>query len=197
MAITTAAELKTALSNWLHRDDLGARLDEFIALAEARFNRQLRVRGMEASLASTALIDGAISLPTAFLAFKELRYDGDPTYTLEPRPLEWLRDQAACADRPGYFAVTNTQVICWPTSGSIKGTYYRSLPSLVSNTGNWLLTSHPDLYLFATLEEAAIYIRDEKLGMMAMTRAQVLLDQLQGADNANALNGGPLTVRAR
>lgn len=197
MAITTAAELKTALSNWLHRDNLGARLDEFIALAEARFNRQLRVRGMEASLASTALIDGAISLPTAFLAFKELRYDGDPSYTLEPRPLEWLRDQAASADRPGYFAVTNTQVICWPTSGSIKGTYYRSLPSLVSNTDNWLLTSHPDLYLFACLEEAAIYTRDEKLGMMAMTRAQALLDQLQGSDNANALNGGPLTVRAR
>lgn len=197
MAITTSDELKTAIANWLHRDNLTARLDEFIALAEARFNRTLRVRGMEASLISTALVDGAVSLPTAFLAFKELRFDGDPSYTLEPKPLEWLRNQPTSADRPGYFAVTDTQVICWPTSGSIQGTYYRSLPSLVSNSTNWLLTKHPDLYLFTTLEEAAFYLRDDKLGQMSAMKAQALLDQVQGSDNANALNGGPLTVRAR
>ena len=39
MAITTYAELKTAISNWLDRTDLDDRIPEFIALAEARHRR--------------------------------------------------------------------------------------------------------------------------------------------------------------
>ena len=44
MAIGTFAELKTATANWLDRSDLTDRIPEFIALAEARFNRVLRIR---------------------------------------------------------------------------------------------------------------------------------------------------------
>lgn len=197
MAITTATELRTALEGWLHRSDMTARLDEFIALFEARFNRDVRVRGMEASMASTALSSGAISNPTAFLAWKELRYDATDSYTLEPRPLEWVRNQHAQASAPLYFAVMDAQTVCWPTSGSVLGTYYRSLPSLTANASNWLLTSHPDLYLMGSLEEASVYTRNEKLGMMAAARASSILESLKSADTANSLNGGPLTAKAR
>ena len=39
MAISTFAELKTAIDNWLARADMTDRAAEFIALAEARMNR--------------------------------------------------------------------------------------------------------------------------------------------------------------
>ena len=42
MAISTKAELKTAAANWLNRSDLSDRLDEFIELAEASLNMNLR-----------------------------------------------------------------------------------------------------------------------------------------------------------
>lgn len=197
MAITTATELRTALEGWLYRTDVTARLDEFIALFEARFNRDVRVRGMEASMASTALVSGAVANPTAFLAWKELRCDTDHDYTLEPRPLEWIRNQADYAASPLYFAVMDAQTVCYPTSGSVLGTYYRFLPSLTSNSTNWLLTAHPDLYLMGSLEEAAIYTRDETLMAMASRRAASILESLKASDTANALNGGPLTARAR
>jgi hypothetical protein len=196
MAITTTAELKTALTNWLHNSTHSARYDEFIALAETRFNRNLRVKGMEASLASTALSSGAITNPSAFLAWKELRYDGTPSYTLQPKPIEWIRNQDTLATYPLYFAVSDTQTICWPQTGNVKGTYYKSITSLTGTSTNWLLTSHPDLYLFACLEEAGLYTRDPNTPLWA-ARAQALLDQLQSSDNANAISGGPLTVRAR
>jgi len=54
MAISTFAELKTAAANWLDRSDLTDRIPEFIALAEARFNRILRIRAMET--VSTAIL---------------------------------------------------------------------------------------------------------------------------------------------
>ena len=47
MSIGTFAELKTAAANWLDRSDLTDRIPEFIVLAEARFNRVLRIRDME------------------------------------------------------------------------------------------------------------------------------------------------------
>ena len=47
MAISNYTELNTAVANWLDRDDLTDRIPEFIALAEARFNRLLRIRAME------------------------------------------------------------------------------------------------------------------------------------------------------
>ena len=49
MAISNYTELKTAVANWLDRDDLTDRIPEFIALAESRFNRLLRIRAMESS----------------------------------------------------------------------------------------------------------------------------------------------------
>lgn len=197
MTIATATELREAITAYTHSDDLTAQYDNWIGLVEARFNRALRVRAMENTLASTALSSGAVTLPAGFLAFKELRYDGDPTYTLEPRPLEWIRNQDDEGGRPVFFAVANTQVVCSGQSGSITGTYYKALDSLVSNSTNWLLTSHPDLYLFACLEESAIFTRDYEAGKLWGTRAQVLLSEIQSADNGNSINGGPLTARAR
>ena len=46
MAISTKAELHTAVANWLNRSDLTSRIPEFIALGEAQLNRILRTRDM-------------------------------------------------------------------------------------------------------------------------------------------------------
>lgn len=200
MSLQTYSDLQAAVASWLHRTgdtDLTAIIPDFIRLAEARFNRTLRTRSMLADLASTPLVSGAATLPTDFLAFKELRYDGSPSYTLEPRPLEWVRNQPADASQPNYFAVTGTQVVCWPTAGSIKGTYYQSIPALASNSTNWLLTAHPDLYLFAALVEAVLFTQDDSRVQMWGEKASALIETVQGQDNANTINGGPLTVRVR
>ena len=66
MAIGTYAELQTAVANWLDRDDLTARIPEFITLAEARFNRLLRLRSMESKYnANTVAGQRNLALPTS------------------------------------------------------------------------------------------------------------------------------------
>jgi hypothetical protein len=204
MAITTANELRTAVQNWAV-DTAGNilttdRLNECIALAEAWLNRKLRTRGMEATMGTTALSSGAASLPAGFLAFKELRFDGAIDYTLQPKSLEFVRAMDTDdAGNPRYFAVTSTQVICWPTAGSIKGTYFKALTSLsgLTTTGNWLLTSHPDLYLAATLTEASLYMVDDAKAVMWRQRATATLEELNKTDEADSFDGGVLAIRAR
>ena len=66
MAINTYSTLQTAVANWLDRDDLTARIPEFIALAETRINRALRIRAMEtvSTAISTASGTREYALPT-------------------------------------------------------------------------------------------------------------------------------------
>ena len=42
MSITTYSELKTAIANWLNRDDLTAVIPDFVSLVVADLNRKLR-----------------------------------------------------------------------------------------------------------------------------------------------------------
>ena len=46
MALTTYAELKTSIGDWLNRADLTAVIPDFISLAEAQIERTLRTRQM-------------------------------------------------------------------------------------------------------------------------------------------------------
>jgi hypothetical protein len=204
MAISTANELRTAVQNWMN-DTSGNilttdRLNECISMAEAGLNRVLRTKGMEATMGSTALTDGAASLPTGFLAWKELRFDGTVDYTLQPRSLEWIMAQDDTdLSEAIYYAINSTQVICRPTTGPIKGTYYKALTSLsgLTTTGNWLLTSHPDLYLSSVLTEAAIYWNDDAKAQMWRQRTVALIDEIQRSDVRDDFEGGVLSVRAR
>jgi hypothetical protein len=45
---------------------------------------------------------------------------------------------------------------------TVKGVYYKQLTALSdSNTTNWLTTDAPDLLLWATLSEAAPFLKDD------------------------------------
>lgn len=52
MAITNYSELQTAITDYMARNDISGKATEFIALAEARLNRQIE------SISSTAVLNG-------------------------------------------------------------------------------------------------------------------------------------------
>ncbi len=79
MAIGTYAELKTAVANWLDRDDLTDRIPEFIALAEARMNRVLRLRMMEGKYtASTVGSQRNYNLPAGYIQMRNFQINTTP-----------------------------------------------------------------------------------------------------------------------
>ena len=167
MAITTYAELQAAAANWLVRADLTARIPEFIALAEARLNRVMRARLAEAEVSLSA---GAgvrtLALPAGFteplrlwiaratgrdeVPFREAGLIGVSARRGEPGA--WTVDGANLAfDRP-----------CDQTYGFTLRMLRRFVLSDAAPT-NGLLSEFPDIYLFATLSEAAPFLRDAEL----------------------------------
>jgi len=83
MAIGNYSELNTAVANWLNRDDLTDRIPEFIVLAEARFNRVLRIRAMEGLYTANTVKDQRnYNLPTNYLQMRSFRINRDPKIAL-------------------------------------------------------------------------------------------------------------------
>jgi hypothetical protein len=196
--VTNYSDLLASVAMWIHRTDLTSQMPDFIALAEAEFNRRLRVRDMETAIPSTALVSGEYTLPADFEAMKYLKADTSPPQTLLLTTQEYLADKPDQAGTPLYFAISGIKAICWPTSGNIKGVYYAKIPALTSlNTTNWLMTKHPDLYLFAVLEQAAIYTRDTMLEGVMSQRTERLIASINSDSKSAEISGGPLTVRVR
>lgn len=199
MTLATYDELKDEVASLVHREGdtaFAAKIPTWTRLFEARASRRLRVRPMEAEFAAVDLVDGAADLPADFRAFKWLRCDADNPYTLEPRTEEWVRNQRADSSNARFFAVSGSQVVCWPTTGTVSGTYFQNIPSLQANGTNWLLSAHPDVYLFGVLAEAGLWSQDTNTATWA-DRASQLLEAIQSENDANTIKGGPLTVRAR
>ena len=194
MSISTYAELQTAVADWLNRSDLGARIPDFIALAEERFDRHLRVRAMELVLAETAITGNVVAIPANTLAVKTLWLTGYEAAPLKPQSLEAV----IAAGSDGIATLYAWQDTSWRFngSGSVQGVLYQKIPRLATVSTNWLLTSHPSAYLFAALAEAAVYMRDPDAVQLCTARSDTVLNEIAGNQMRDTASG-PLVARAR
>lgn len=165
MTISTYAELQTAVGNWLHRTDLTSIIPDLITLGEKRIGREVRARAMEEAL-SVTISSGVATIPSDFIALKHAYVNSTPIGSLEVRPSEWLYKHfptRSADSQPKIIAVEGSNFVFGPYPDSaytIKGTYYKRLAAL-SSSAHAFFVANPDLYLFASLTEAAPYLGDD------------------------------------
>jgi hypothetical protein len=199
------AELKTDIADWLNRADLTSRIPSFIRLAEARFNRDLRVRQMVKRSVAT-LEDGYITLPTDWLEAKNIQIN----YGYGPRKLEYVTLEQAddlrlkrgdVAGDPRYFNVTGNQLEIIPKpsdEAEIEMTYYGKITALSDeNTSNWLLETWPDMYLYGSLAHTAPYLKDDERVSVWASFYDRALTEITDADASAQYSGSVLKSRAR
>jgi hypothetical protein len=167
MALDTYANIKTAAGTWLARDDLTSYLPDLMTAAEYRIYREVKVRQMETQF-SSAISSGTVSVPSGFLEWKVAYVDGSPVTKLEPSDTAYIYrayPTRGADGKPRYIAREGSSFVFGPYPDSnytIKGVYYKQLTALSdSNTTNWLTTDAPDLLLWATLAEAAPFLKDD------------------------------------
>jgi hypothetical protein len=207
MAIANYTDLVAAIAEWLARDDLTARIPDFVTLAEAKFNRLLEHPRME-TRATLTVDTGAtdpefLDLPTDFQTMRSARLSG---VTGKPRlgfmTQTQMDDYRYSIDnvsgQPVYFSVSGDQIELAPTPNEdydVQLVYRANIPALTaSNTTNWLLTLAPDLYLYGSLLEASPYIQnDDRLAIWG-TALQQVLEQLNNHGDRQSFNSGPSTI---
>lgn len=206
MAISTYTELLAAGANWLARDDLTARIPEFVVNCEARLNRTLFVRQMETR--STTLCDTTddepefITLPGDFQTMRRVRLNGVTgkprlSFMTQTQMDDYRYSTDNVSGQPIHFAISGTEMELAPTPNenfTIEMVYRKNIPALASNSTNWLLTAAPDIYLYGMLLEAAPYIKeDERINTWALGFSTAL-NQLNGLSERQSFDSGPTTI---
>lgn len=194
--IGSYTDLVEKVGLWLDRDDLADRIPDFIALTEARLNRLLRTLNMEVT--DLWSVSGeTYTLPSDFRMLREAHIEGSPD-----RPLRGMSPSAipnmfnGAPGTPTAYAIRDRTLLLAPPPASpitISAIYIRRVPPLTSALpSNWLLEEHPDIYVWGTLFQAAIYIRDAE----AIDATKAMLDEaigeLKTASNRDRWGGAPL-----
>jgi hypothetical protein len=209
MAISTYSELLTAVANWAVRSDLTDRIPEFIALAEAKLNRELMCRQMEQR--ANASVDTAtdepeyVTLPSDLQVIRRVSVSGETGQPflqyLSPVQFNDMRYSLIgdTTGLPRYFTVIGQEMELLPVPDQdyeLEIVYRKNIPALTeANTTNWLLTLAPDVYLYGTLREAAIYMQeDERAPLWAQGYASAV-EGLNRLGLSASFNSGPLAMR--
>jgi len=168
MAITTYAELQTAIGDWLNRADLDQKIPDFIRLAESTLNDVLRQADMVTQSTGVSITSGRATLPSDALEVVYAQVgsaEDEPLEQVSPQQLTMLRrTRTRDAANPRFYAIIGRQIVVTPTpsSGTLDIDYYQRIPALTtSNTTNWLLDDAPHVYLYTSLLHATPFLMDD------------------------------------
>jgi len=206
MALSNYTELKAAIADWLDRSDLTARIPDFIALAEARVSRELRIRAMEnRATMTTKAGQRYFALPARYLQMRNFQLNSDPIQPLEyitPEMLDRLYGSSTTGKPKAYSLIgEEIQLAPIPDTGyTVEMAYYEKFSPLGDGTGgtvtsNWLTENAPDVLLYGALIEAEPFIRNDERIQLWLTAYKEAIDKIQKADERDRHSGSTMRVR--
>lgn len=201
MALDTYANLQDALNGWRSDTLFTTRIPDFITLCEATHNRVLRTRFQETSADITPAL-GVAALPADFLAQRRVTWLGNPYRELEYVQPSYFQaaypvyssvnSTSAMIDVPGIYTIEGSNILIkTQATTAVQLDYYAKIPALsVTNTTNWLLTDHPDIYLFGALCESELFGMNDERAPLWKARRDEAVEQLRALSNRSKGIGG-------
>lgn len=204
MALGTYTELQASVADWLHRNDLGATIPDFIALAESRISRDLRLRAqLTATTLSTVADTQTVALPSDFLEIENISCtSGGMDWSMDFVTLERLNlsyPNGSGNGIPSVYSVVGSNLYLGRVPDAVYSLpfgYYAKFAALSVTPTNWLLTNHPGIYLFAALAESGDYTQSDQIGKWG-SKYSALAKALQEADDKAKFSGAALRVRTK
>ena len=205
MALTNYTGLKASLADFLNRDDLTSVIPDFVALAEAQINRDVRHWKMEArSSGQQDPADEYMQIPADWVETIRLHLTGTGTSVVNLVSRDAMADKRAAqenaAGTPRMYTHANGQFQLFPTPDATTNfelLYYQKIPSLITNTDNWLLLEAPDVYLYGALLHSAPYLaEDARLAVWAQLYSAAIQRLNQTSEDA-MFSGSGLTLKVR
>ena len=192
MAITTYTELKTAVTGFLDRTDITTRVPEFIVFAEAHMNRELRTND-QLAFATLPADSPTLALPSDLREVKAVRIasTGEPLKFRDIDQMDELRPRFSTPGTPLFYGVAGASLEFLPAPPAASPVdifvrYFRAVPALTDAAPtNWLLTKHPDAYLYGSLIHSAPYLReDERVPLWVEAFTAIIESIRQESDRA-------------
>jgi hypothetical protein len=202
MALATYTDLLASVASWMNRTDLTTVIPDFVTIAESKIARDLRLRKQITSTTLTAsTTTRAIALPTDWLEFEDLTVAGTPETPLQyvnKEHMDAKYPEGGWSSRPFVFTIEADNMYLGPVPDSaytINVLYYARFSALATASTNWLLTNHPNVYLYACLREGAFFRKDEKEAMQWDGLYKQEVNNLQDVDDRSSHSGSALRVK--
>ncbi len=210
--MTTYAQLQSDIASFSARSDASAVAPAMIRLAEAWINRKVRILEQEQDV-DLVFNDGndyAVDVPTGYLAFRSLINPDASNPDCEYMPPSAF-DAALYSTRDGFNSVQGSEgTIYTIASGKVKilqpvgsaaeitlyGVAYIRFDALSdSNTTNYLLTNHYDLYLRASLRELWDWAGEDSEADRQELRAMKIVGEIEEEEKGKKRGAAPLRRR--
>lgn len=179
--ISNYSELQTAILSWVEHPAATAKVQDFIALAEAEITADVSVDPMKLEQA-VAFLSGAseVALPANLINPEQFRISTarNPDVLIVSREMlqEFSLNARTFDSQRVYGAIVGRTLQLFPaqtSAGEVRVFGKCAIPALSdTNTTNWLLTAFPNVYLFGAIREAGSFLRDENMIAWAEGRYQ-------------------------
>ena len=200
----TYSELKTNIANYLNRSDLTSEIDIFIDNTEAEMNRRLRVADQVKRSVATA--DGQyLSLPSDWLEAINIEITSNDFRPLMQMSIESLdvyrKANNNITGQPIYYAIVDNTLELAPTPDAeytLQLTYFSKIDALSdSNTSNFVLASHPDIYLYGSLKHASVFLMEDERAPLFNAQFEKSLEEIRLQQERAEFAKGSLIPRRR
>lgn len=212
MALDNYTDLQAAVLTWLGRSGdttISGSVPDMITLFEAEARRRMRTMLNETeSTITTVAGTQEYALPAYFGGFRSTPTvtSSDPvvelTYvTPEEANATWLGSEPGDDAGPEVaYTIIGTNLRLFPIpqgADTISFSYMQGITPLASAPGgvNWLLTNHPDAYLFGTLCEAELFVGDDDRFPTWMQKREQAFESILMADRRARWSGAPLQIK--
>ena len=207
MALTNLGELKASVADWLNREDLTDQIPDFIKLAENRINSDFRSRVIanEEAVELTLPSESQVNPINSNLEYEvqTLIVDGDviphvtyDTYKRQKKDSTYLNGCWAYIEGQIYYSEFVEPNEPAPAAGGdsvVVEWLGQSLSSLDFNNdaaSTILFDENPELYLYASLVEASVFLRDMEGLQLYQVRYDELMNKVIKATKRRKVAGG-------
>jgi hypothetical protein len=208
MALANYGDLKTSVANWLGRQELTSYIPDYVAICHAWLMRELRNHPRMIKRDTAFSVDAEYeSAPSDFMELVAIyRQDGDKIpLTYLPHDTQGYYFQGVSGEPKYVTIVGNTTAgteqfrFGPPPNGTYTMTleYYARVTFFANDSAtNWILTDHPDLYLYGSLLQATAFIKDDARIQLWQSAFTAALDSLKKQGARARWGANSLSARA-
>ena len=200
MALSNYGELKTAIADFLNRDDVDVTASGFITLAEAQIARDIKHWKQERRV-TLSLDERFEEVPTDWLETLNMYLDdGTPVEYASVAEISRRKLlQSDTAGKPVIYTINAGQFEFYPAPDeayNLTMIYRARIPTMAQDDDySWLLQDYPDIYLYGSLLHTAPYLQeDQRVAVWAQLYAAAV-KQANDESQAAKYSGSPLVMR--
>ena len=199
--ITDYATLHTEAAKEAQRRDLASMMPSLIQRSEAAIFRELSLHQLD-TIATGTTVGDTLTMPAGAAAIERISL----TINERDQSLDYYPMAAGAAlvpaGQPQWYTVENgaIRLIPAPVAGYLYTIHYAANlePLSDTNTTNWLLVNHPDVYLYRTCVQIGIHTHDDALIQRHTQFYQDALQAVRSSDERKRLaRKGGLQIKPR